>query len=269
MSVSLNGIRKTLRSAVLLVVGSWIVIGIVSYTRATGSSEESRAALQNYGAAPELRSLTWLNSDAPLRLTNLRGSVVLLEFWTFDCINCIHTLPYVESWYQRYKDNGLVVAGIHFPEFSYERDLQNVVAAADRLNVEYPIGLDNDGATWNAYGQRYWPTIYLIDKQGIIRAVRIGEGGYDQTENMIRTLLAEPYEADPDVSTPELPRYGIPTETVNVRSGPSLDAERIGSISPGVAFIILGERDGWLEFRYNDGSGFVSGEYVEQFDGSA
>ena len=118
----------------------------------------------------------------PAATAALRGSVVLLEFWTFDCINCIHTLPHVEQWYQDYRDQGLVVLGIHYPEFGYEHDLQNVLAATQRLNVTYPVGIDNDGATWNAYNQRYWPTLYLIDKQGQIRYLRIGEGNYEATE---------------------------------------------------------------------------------------
>jgi len=99
------------------------------------------------GTAPEIQSLSWLNSDKPLRLANLRGSVVLLEFWTFGCINCIRTLPYIEAWYEDYHDQGLEVVGIHYPEFSYERDLQNVLAATQRLDVTYPVGQDNDQST--------------------------------------------------------------------------------------------------------------------------
>jgi thiol-disulfide isomerase/thioredoxin len=147
----------------------------------------------NYGPAAELRDDVWLNTDPdqPLRLADLRGQVVLLEFWTFECINCIHVLLYVHAWYNTYHDQGLTVIGIHYPEFSYEADYNNLVAALKRLDVPYPVAQDNDGATWRAYGQRYWPTLYLIDKRGNIRYQRIGEGGYGTTEQVIQDLLAE------------------------------------------------------------------------------
>ncbi len=147
----------------------------------------------NYGPAAELRDNVWLNTkgDQPLRLDDLRGQVVLLEFWTFECINCLHVLPYVRTWYNTYHDQGLEVIGIHYPEFSYEADYNNLVAAVKRLDVRYPVAQDNDGATWRAYGQRYWPTLYLIDKRGNIRYQRIGEGGYDTTEQVIQDLLGE------------------------------------------------------------------------------
>lgn len=159
----------------------------------TSAPTDVRASLPDLGAAAEFRDDVWLNTDddAPMRLADLRGQVVLLEFWTFDCINCKHVLPYVRDWYDRYHLLGLQVVGIHFPEFSYEADYNNLVAALKRLDVSYPVAQDNDGATWNAYGQRYWPTLYLIDKRGQIRYQRIGEGGYTQTETAIQALLAE------------------------------------------------------------------------------
>ncbi|MBI1256771.1 MAG: redoxin domain-containing protein [Chloroflexi bacterium] len=151
------------------------------------------APYPNLGVAPEFRDDVWLNTESstPLRLTDLHGQVVLLEFWTFECINCLHILPHVLDWYDTYHDQGLNVVGIHFPEFSYEADYNNLVAAVKRLEIPFPVGQDNDGATWNAYGQRYWPTVYLIDKQGNIRYVHIGEGGYNETEIAIQGLLAE------------------------------------------------------------------------------
>ncbi len=216
------------------------------------------------GTAPEIQSLSWLNSEKPLRLAHLRGSVVLLEFWTFDCINCIRTLPYIEAWYEDYHDQGLEVVGIHYPEFSYERDLQNVLATTQRLNVTYPVGQDNDQATWRAYGQHYWPTVYLIDKRGNIRYKRIGEGAYDETEAAINDLLAETSisSAEPTATPAEPLTFLTPDTILNVRSGPSIDQAQIGAINPGMAFVILGEVEGWYEIRYNDGSGYVSGEYV-------
>jgi thiol-disulfide isomerase/thioredoxin len=162
-------------------------------TASTGGQYVSN--LPNYGPAPELNNSVWLNTDKPLRLADLRGKVVLLEMWTFECINCIHTLPSVRAWYQKYKDQGLVVIGNHYPEFSYEADLSNLKDALVRLDVQYPVAQDNDGATWNAYNNHYWPTIYLIDKQGNIRYEHIGEGLYDATEAAIVDLLKETFPA--------------------------------------------------------------------------
>jgi thiol-disulfide isomerase/thioredoxin len=240
-----------------------LTVNEVSFYAMLSQQEVDVSNLPDRGAAPEIESLAWLNTGTPLRLANLRGSVVLLEFWTFDCINCIHTLPYVEQWHQTYRDQGLVVTGVHFPEFSHERDLQNVSAAVQRLNVTYPIGLDNDGATWGAYGQRYWPTIYLIDKQGRIRYVRFGEGGYEQTEAAINVLLAEPYTAENAPLNVDDPiSFLTPDVALNVRSAAGIDQPQIGSISPGMSFVILGEADGWYQIRYSDGVGYVSSEYV-------
>lgn len=150
-------------------------------------------ALRDFGPAPELTNTTWLNTDTPLRLANLRGKVVLLEMWTFECVNCRNTLPTVKSWYKTYASQGLVVIGNHYPEFAYEADLNNLKAAVKDLGILYPVAQDNAGATWQAYKNNYWPTIYLIDKFGHIRYVHIGEGAYDLTESAIQNLLAQAY----------------------------------------------------------------------------
>ncbi|MSP12863.1 MAG: redoxin domain-containing protein [Chloroflexi bacterium] len=152
-----------------------------------------RSNLPELGAAPELQNQTWLNTEKPLRLAELRGSVVLLDFWTFDCINCVHVIPALRQWHQDYKDQGLVVIGNHFPEFSHEHDLNNLKDAIKRLDVPYPVAQDNNGVTWTAYRTRYWPTMILIDKRGMMRYQHIGEGDYDQTEAAIQSLLAETY----------------------------------------------------------------------------
>lgn len=133
------------------------------------------ASLKSQGAAPELFNRVWLNSP-PLRLADLRGKVIVIDFWTFDCINCIHVIPSVREWYNKYKDASLVVIGVHSPEFDYEHDLHNVNDAIARLNVPYPVAIDNDFATWQAYRNRYWPALYFVDKAGRIRHVHIGEG---------------------------------------------------------------------------------------------
>jgi len=147
--------------------------------------------LKDYGPAPELNNTVWLNVDQPLHLADLRGKVVLLEMWTFDCVNCQHVLPALKGWYQKYAGKGLVIIGNHTPEFSYEASLDNLKAAVTRFEIPYAVAQDNDGATWKAYDNRYWPALYLIDKNGHIRYLTIGEGAYAETEAAIDTLLAE------------------------------------------------------------------------------
>jgi thiol-disulfide isomerase/thioredoxin len=141
--------------------------------------------------APEFKGIgTWLNS-APLTIAGLKGKVVLVDFWTYTCINCIRTLPYVTRWYDSYKDKGLVVVGVHTPEYAFERKTDNVKDAIARFKIHYPVAQDNGYQTWSAYDNRYWPAIYLIDKQGRIVYTHFGEGDYAQTEAQIRRLLAE------------------------------------------------------------------------------
>ena len=162
---------------------------------ASGSSTAPPTAAAHYpdmGLAPELTNQVWINSPQPLRLAGLRGKVVLLDMWTFECINCQHVVPYLEGWYQKYSAEGLVVIGNHFPEFPYERDLGNLKDAVKQQGITYPVDQDNDGATWNAYSNKYWPTMYLIDKHGHIRYMTIGEGNYAATEAAIKALLQEP-----------------------------------------------------------------------------
>lgn len=138
---------------------------------------------------PELVGITnWINSP-PLSMMQLKGKVVLVDFWTYSCINCLRTLPYIEKWYAEYKDRGFIVIGVHTPEFEFEKDPKNVAEAAERLGVKYPVAQDNDYATWQAFHNNYWPAHYLIDKNGIIRSIHFGEGAYVDTENEIRELL--------------------------------------------------------------------------------
>jgi thiol-disulfide isomerase/thioredoxin len=151
-----------------------------------------KSDLPDLGPAPELTNTTWLNVDSPLRLANLRGKVVLLDMWTFDCINCQHVLPALKGWHDQYANKGLVIIGNHYPEFSHEADLNNLKAAVAQNGILYPVAQDNDGKTWTAYRNQYWPTMYLIDKKGHIRYVHIGEGAYDETEAAIQALLNEP-----------------------------------------------------------------------------
>ncbi|HUG33751.1 MAG TPA: redoxin domain-containing protein [Anaerolineales bacterium] len=151
------------------------------------------ASLPDLGPAPELTNETWLNVDSPLRIADLRGKVVIVEMWTFGCINCQNVMPSLKDWHSKYAEQGLVIIGNHYPEFGYEADLANLEDAVSRFGIKYPVAQDNDGATWRAYKNHYWPTLYLIDKQGRIRYVHIGEGRYAETEENIQALLEETY----------------------------------------------------------------------------
>ena len=164
-----------------------------SGTTGTGPTCNSGGkALQNCGPAPELTGITgWLNTpgNEPLTLAGLRGKVVLVDFWTYSCINCQRTLPHLEAWDRAYRNAGLVIIGVHTPEFAFEHVTANVSAQAQALGVQYPIAIDNNYATWNAYANQYWPADYLIDPTGTVRHVAFGEGGYADTEDLIRQLL--------------------------------------------------------------------------------
>ena len=191
-----------------------------------GGAEEAGAAeldqgldLPQLGAAPDFSSTqSWFNTDGgeALSMEGLRGQVVLIDFWTYTCINCIRTLPYVTAWDREYRDDGLTVVGVHTPEFPFERDASNVADAIEQNGIEYPVVQDNDYGTWTAFGNRYWPAKYLIDAEGQVRYVHFGEGEYEQTEAAIRALLDEAGDgelgaaarataetASPGVTTPE------------------------------------------------------------------
>ena len=132
----------------------------------------------------------WINSN-PLTLQSLRGKVVLIDFWTYTCINCIRTFPYLKAWYEKYSPDGFVIIGVHSPEFGFEKNIDNVREATQRFGLKYPIAIDNDHQTFNAFGNRFWPHKYLFDSKGNLRYDHIGEGGYVETEQQIRKLLAE------------------------------------------------------------------------------
>lgn len=145
----------------------------------------------------------WINSE-PLTLKELRGKVILIDFWTYSCINCIRTLPYITAWDEKYRDQGLVIIGVHSPEFEFEKDYDNVLAQVIKHNIQYPVALDNDFSTWRLFQNRYWPHKYLIDKNGTVRYDHIGEGGYEETERQIQLLLKEINDdVSTDIVTPE------------------------------------------------------------------
>lgn len=174
----------------------WLVLFITFTLVACGSRTPTILVTDPYysdmGLAPELSGNVWLNTPAPLHLADLRGKVVLIDMWTFDCINCRDVVPTLRAWYNQYSSQGLVIIGNHYPEFSYERSLANLKKAVAQLNIPYPVVQDNDGVNWQAYNSLYWPTLYLIDKRGHLRYTRIGEGGYDEIQTAIQALLDEP-----------------------------------------------------------------------------
>jgi len=166
-------------------------------------------------AMPEFTDIeAWIGSE-PLTAAGLKGKVVLIDFWTYSCINCIRTLPYVTSWHEKYKDKGFTVVGVHTPEFAFEKEEANVREAMERHGITYPVALDNEFGTWNAYANHYWPAHYLFDAQGRLRYVHFGEGKYEETERNIQALLEEAgREADmPFTETdgvPEFTKIGSP-----------------------------------------------------------
>ena len=183
-----------------MLIGIVVAIAIVAVSAyATGFSKQlltpffgSSTAFKSSesATAPDLASGNWINSE-PLKLKDLRGRVVLIEFWTFGCINCRNTLPFIKSWHDRYQDKGLTVVGVHSPEFDEERDVEKVRSEVASLGIHYPVVTDNDYQTWNAYDVEAWPTAFLLDKQGRIRWKHVGEGDYAEAERMIQQLLAE------------------------------------------------------------------------------
>ncbi len=166
--------------------GLWVVAGIIMNLLLPYDEANAFTGRK----APEITSPAWINSN-PLSLKALQGKVVMVEFWTFGCTNCRNIEPQIKAWHQRYVDDGLVIIGVHTPEFDYEKKIETVKRYVRDQEIAYPIAIDNDFLIWNRYGNRYWPAIYLIDKQGVIRYTRFGEGGYAQTERTIQTLLAE------------------------------------------------------------------------------
>jgi thiol-disulfide isomerase/thioredoxin len=188
-------------------IGEWVVSPASRVTTATtaappavSTAEPVIKAADVSAPAPEIAGIRqWFNSD-PLTLSQLKGKVVLVDFWTYSCINCIRTLPYIESWYEKYKDQGLVVIGVHSPEFPFEGKPDNVAAAIAKFGITYPVAMDNDFVTWKNYKNQYWPAHYLIDRDGNVVDTHFGEGGYAETENKIRALLGlgQKTDAAPD-----------------------------------------------------------------------
>ena len=183
----------------LLVLVSILIVTVYTKSRGplrlisgagNGISADSRLSDGKSPAAPEFADGTWINSEA-LTVKSLRGRVVLIEFWTFGCYNCRNTLPFVKRWHERYGDKGLAVVGVHTPELEDERNIEDVRREVTSLGVRYPVVTDNNYSTWHAYDVEAWPTIFVVDKKGQIRWTHVGEGAYDETEQVVQKLLAE------------------------------------------------------------------------------
>lgn len=176
-----------------------IFIGLVIFAIQSGKPATMKPKLlgnssdnSNYPKAPELNGISgYINAPEGFKLSDQKGKIILVDFWTYSCINCMRTTPYLNAWYEKYAKDGLVIVGVHTPEFDFEKDYNNVNAAVIREGIKYPVVLDNNHGTWNAYQNRYWPRKYLIDQNGNIRYDHIGEGGYEETESMIQKLLIE------------------------------------------------------------------------------
>jgi thiol-disulfide isomerase/thioredoxin len=194
--------NRLLVTAVLIIaIGAPIVgfVGGINMAQPTALSEERAAFFHGLGDGPVAnksglaaldRSDEWLNSPA-LTETNLRGKVVLIDFWTYTCINWLRTLPYVRAWAQKYKDKGLVVIGVHTPEFRFEKNIDNIRREVNALRVDYPVAVDSEYVIWRAFSNNYWPALYFVDANGRVRHHYFGEGSYEQSEMVIQRLLAE------------------------------------------------------------------------------
>ena len=200
---------KTNNRLVLLIIVSILIVGAIIYLdkdKMTVSNSETETTKVSsfkeplkiidgteYPLSPELSGISgYLNTeDKEIKISDFEGKVVLIDFWTYTCINCIRTLPYLTSWDEKYKDKGLVIIGVHAPEFNFEKEKENVQKAIERYGIEYPVVQDNERGTWNAFNNRYWPAKYLIDAEGYIRYVHFGEGAYEETEAEIQKLLNE------------------------------------------------------------------------------
>jgi cytochrome c biogenesis protein CcdA/thiol-disulfide isomerase/thioredoxin len=273
-SVAMNG-----SSDMMMMSGA-----MTGHNLAPGSAA-SAADLPVEGQLPSLAgAVAWLNSP-PLTTQALRGKVVLVDFWTYSCINCLRTIPYVRAWADKYRSQGLVVIGVHAPEFAFERDIDNVRRAIGELKIDYPVAIDNNYAIWNGFNNEYWPAHYFIDAEGRIRHHHFGEGGYDESEKIIQQLLAEAgktgvannlvtVSANGAEAAPDMPDVQSPETYVGYQRAENFastdpaapDAPHVYAIAPQLAlnqwgltgdWTVMAERavlnatDGWITYRFH------------------
>ncbi len=236
------------KNTVILVGLLILIAGTIYYIDSTKPMSQQSAPLypaaaglgsSQYPLAPELAGITgYINAPDNLTMASLRGKVVLLDFWTYSCINCIRTIPYLESWQEKYGKDGLVVLGVHSPEFDFEKNIGNVRAAVQKFGITYPVVLDSNHATWDAYGNQYWPHDYLIDASGRVRFDHIGEGGYNETESEIVQLLSEARNSTVEMNMTAPNATGVDFQqiaTPEIYFGNSFRRESLGNAQPAFA----------------------------------
>jgi len=204
--------------------------------------------------APELKGIThWINSK-PLKIEELRGKVVLVDFWDYTCVNCIRTLPYIQKWHEKYADKGLVIIAVHAPEFEFEKAPENVKKAAKKFGLTYPIALDNDFATWRAFHNNYWPAKYMIDKEGKLVYHHYGEGHYEQTEKKIQELLGIKEKTE--------------SETTTIRGAITPETYAGSDRNPGIGSSKVCTKEGCDEYvdppKHERGIIYLKGEWEQQ-----
>ncbi|BBB68557.1 hypothetical protein UNDYM_4304 [Undibacterium sp. YM2] len=241
-----QGHHRCLAGAALVM----LALGITMFSNRSAADEardKTRQAQQALGSARasdlpvlgQMPALTgasaWLNS-APLDMTQLRGKVVLVDFWNYSCINCIRTLPHVRAWAEKYRDQGLVVIGVHTPDFDFEKDSTNIQKAISRFKIDYPVAVDSEHRIWKAFRNNAWPVFYFVDAQGQIRARIAGEGNYDKAENIIQSLLAEAgnSRARPAMAQP-MPSTALKLAASAEQAGPDMANLRSGETYVGYA----------------------------------
>jgi thiol-disulfide isomerase/thioredoxin len=221
-----------------LAVAAVVLTGLLRNNPPSAATGSGNAALiptdQRMGAAEFTGLDGWLNSK-PLTVSGLRGKVVLVDFWTFSCVNCVRTIPHLQHLQQTYAGRGLVIVGVHSPEFDFEKQRSNVVAAVQRFGVTWPVALDSEMSTWNAYSNQYWPAEYLIDQSGRVAYVHDGEGDYDVTESAIAALLGISAKPTPVAATPDLSSQ-TPELYAGSERGQLGNGERYGSIGTAVEY---------------------------------
>ncbi len=194
------------KSAIAIIV----IIVLILFVQYLLPKTTGRPVQSDSSALPDSVGIVGYINTPPVNVSSFRGKVVLVDFWTYSCINCQRTLPYIQGWWEKYKDSGLVVLGMHTPEFEFEKILSNVERAVAKFGLTYPVLLDSNYATWNAFSNRYWPHKFLLDSTGKIRYDHIGEGGYEETERVIQELLAELPRSHVNKSSLLAPNASIP-----------------------------------------------------------
>jgi thiol-disulfide isomerase/thioredoxin len=208
------------RRKYLLALGALLVISVMAVLVASGADPAEVGQPVDVDDLPVLaddvpgpdQADGWIGSE-PLTRASLAGSVVVYDFWTYSCVNCVRTLPHLAAWYDRYQADGLVIVGVHSPEFEFEKDRGNVERAVGDLEVDWPVALDPERRVWNAFSNRYWPAKYVVDRDGRLRYVHYGEGAYDETEREIQELLGVERELVPPVRPEDEPGVILPAQT--------------------------------------------------------